>query len=120
MKRLAILALMALSLSACKTTTAANPATLAPGAYNQTDQLLYQSLMAVQASINSLKTQVTANLSLKVPLNQAIQDYDIAEVAYQTYHAALATNPTTSPASVQSAISKVQTDLSSVGTGGAK
>ena len=120
MKRLAILALMALSLSACKTTTAANPATLAPEAYNQTDQLLYQSMMAVQASINSLKTQVTANPSLKAPLNQAIQDYDIAEVAYQTYHAALASNPTTSPAPVQSAISKVQTDLNSVGTGGVK
>ncbi len=102
----------------CHKTTPTNPATLAPGAYNSTDQTLYQSLMAVQASLNSLKatlanpqtTPQTVTL-LKPYVNQAILDYDIAEVAWQTYHAALATNASASPKAAQAAIAKVQTDL---------
>ncbi len=102
----------------CKKPSAANPVTLAPGAYNQTDQTLFQSLMAVQASLNSLKAtlanpQTTAQTvnTLKPYVNQAITDYNIAEVAWQTYHAALMTNASASPAAAQAAISKVQTDL---------
>ena len=115
MKFLSTIALALLLIPAgCHKGTTTNPATLAPGAYNQTDQLLYQSLMAAQASLNSLKTAVAKNPQLKGPLNQAILDYNIAEVAYQTYHASLATNPQASPAQVQAAINKVQTDIQGV------
>jgi hypothetical protein len=105
--------LAVLLLVGCKTVQTTQP--LAPGAVNATDQLLYQSLMAAQGTINSLKTSVATNPSIKGPLNQAITDYNVAEVAYQTYHAAVASAPTTSPATVQAAINKVQTDLSTVG-----
>lgn len=94
----------------CKRATAPTP--LAPGAYNKVDQSLYQSLMAAQASLNLLKTEIPANPALKAPVNQAILDYNLAEVAWQTYHAALATNPNASPAAAQTALAKVQTDLS--------
>ena len=102
----------------CKKATATNPATLAPGAYNSVDQTLYQSLMAVQASLNHLKAtladpKATAQTvtTLKPYVNQVITDYDIAEVAWQTYHASLATNANASPAAAQAAIARVQTDL---------
>jgi hypothetical protein len=120
MKTLTVLILAAATLvpMGCKKVAPTNPATLAPGAYNSTDQTIYQSLMAVQASLNSLKATLTNPLTtqqtistLKPYINQAITDYDIAEVAWQTYHAALATNPSASPAAAQTAISKVQTDL---------
>lgn len=94
----------------CKKVTAPTP--LAPGAYNKVDQSLYQSLMAAQASLNLLKTQIAANPALKAPVNQAILDYNLAEVAWQTYHSALAANPSASPVAAQTALSKVQTDLS--------
>lgn len=102
----------------CKKGTATNPATLAPGAYNQTDQVLFQSLMAVQASLNNLKatladphTSAQTISVLKPYTNQVITDYDIAEVAWQTYHASLATNANASPTAAQAAIARVQTDL---------
>ena len=95
----------------CKKVTATTP-TLATGAYNSTDQAIYQSLMAAQAALNLLKTEVPANPSLKAPVNQAIVDYNLAEVAWQTYHSALATNPKASPTAAQAAVAKVQTDLS--------
>jgi hypothetical protein len=119
MKTFLVLALcLPLFVAGCKNTNAPTPP-LAPGAYNQVDQQLYGSLMAVQASLDNLKatvenpnTEASTAASIKPYLNQAILDYNIAEVAYQTYHAALATNPAASPSAVQTAITKVQTDLS--------
>ena len=96
----------------CHKTTPTNPAYLAPGAYNQADQTLYGFLMIAQASINSLKASEATNPTLKPYLNQAIMDYNIAEVAWQTYHASLANSPNASPAAAQAAIDKLNTDLS--------
>lgn len=101
---------MAIPFTACKPTTTTHP--LAPGAANSTDQAIYSSLMVAQASLNSLKASVPSNPQLKPYVNQAITDYNIAEVAWQTYHAAVALNPSVSPAAAQAALSKVQADLS--------
>lgn len=101
-----------------KNTTPTNPVILAPGAYNSTDQQLYQSLQAVQAALNNLKatlqdskTSAQTVAILKPYFNQAVLDYDIAEVAWQTYHASLSTSSNASPAAAQAALSKVQSDL---------
>jgi len=97
----------------CKATTATTaPQTLAPGAVNLTDQTIYDALMVAQASLSSLKTSAATVPSLVPYVNQAITDYNLAEFAWQTYHAALATNQATSPAAAQAALAKVQTDLS--------
>lgn len=111
--KIALISLALLVPAGCVKPNATPPA-LAPGAYNRTDQLLYQSLMAAQATIDSLKKSVDANPQIKPALNQAILDYNVAEVAYQTYHASLLTNPQASPAPVQAAVAKVQTDLTGV------
>jgi multidrug resistance efflux pump len=109
-------------LAGCHSTSSTTPpAALAPGAVNQFDQDSYAALMAAQASLNSLKTSYTndpVNLaSLKAPLNQAIQDYDLAELAYQTYHSAAAAGQATSAQqlAVTTALTLVQTDLKKAG-----
>jgi hypothetical protein len=118
MKKLALLAAyLALPLclmTGCKTATTTTPP-LAPGALNSFDQTSYQTLMAVQAAYNSLlgsyKANPTGLANLKAPLDQIAQDYNLAELAWQTYHAAAtAANQT----AVTSALTKVQTDLASV------
>jgi cytochrome b561 len=78
---------VALPLAGCKPVTA----TLPPGALNTFDASSYESLMVAQATLNALKVQAPA-IEQSVPqfkgvLNQAINDYDIAETAWQAYHA---------------------------------
>lgn len=102
----------------CKTATTKTPP-LAPGAYNSADQQIYSALMSAQAGLNSLKssledpaTDAQTKAVLKQYVNQAIGDYNLADLAYQAFHAALATNPNASPAMAQAALQRVQTDLS--------
>ena len=95
--------------------TATPPAALAPGALNQFDQDSYKALLALQASLKSLNASYAANpaqlASLKPALDQAATDYNIAELAWQTYHAvATAANQT----AVTNALNKVQTDIAKV------
>ena len=120
MKRFTILAALALavSMTACSIGTPVNPATLPPGFYNSTDLGLYKALVAVEGTLSNLRATIVNPATtaqtvdvLKPYLNQAITDYDIAEVAWQTYYATLASNPNASTANVQSAIAKVQNDL---------
>lgn len=59
-----------------------------PGALNTFDSDSYQTLMTAQATLNSLKSTVATTPSLKPVLNEAISAYDIAETAWQAYHAA--------------------------------
>jgi len=72
-----------LSMAGCAT----KATTLPPGALNQFDLTSYESLMGAQAVIESVKTDI-ANLppSAKGPLNRAIESYNIAESAWQSYH----------------------------------
>jgi len=72
--------------------------------------------MATQAVIQSLKASIAANTSLsilKTPLNQAISDYNVAESAWQVYHA---TATAANQAAVTAAITKVQSDVSALQT----
>src|SRR5580698_5535183 len=102
-----------LGCGAVQTTTP--PAALAPGALNQFDQDSYKALLALQASLKSLNASYAANpaqlASLKPALDQAATDYNIAELAWQTYHAAAtAANQT----AVTNALNQVQTDIAKV------
>lgn len=65
--------------------------TLPTGAINTFDADSYQTLMTAQATLNSFKAQeptiVVTVPAFKTVLNQAIADYNVAEGAWQTYHA---------------------------------
>lgn len=109
-----IILALCIALAGCRAATTAPPP-LAPGALNQFDQTSYQTLLAVQATIHSLQDSYNANptglASIKAPLNQATGDFNLADIAWQTYHAAAsAANQT----AVTSALNKVQTDVSSI------
>lgn len=98
----------------CRAATAP-PVPLAPGAVNQFDQTSYQTLLAVQAVYNSLAASYKANptqlSALKAPLDQAATDYNIAEIAWKAYHAAATTANQTV---LTAALTKVQTDISTI------
>ena len=120
MKRYALLLCLLLPIG-CATATAPTPPTAptAPlaGSVNQFDADSYKTLMVIQASYNSLLSSYKANptglTNLKAPLDQIAQDYNLAESAWQAYHAtAVATTPP-SPA-VTAALNKVQSDISKV------
>lgn len=107
--------ILAVGLVGCRAvhTTTPPPPPLA-GAVNQFDQDSYKTLVAVQATIESLNNSYKSNpslASLKPVLDQAATDYNLAELAWQAYHgAATAANQ----AAVTAALSKVQADLASV------
>ena len=101
----------------CKPTTT-NPAALVPGADNQFDQVTFQALRTVQASLLNLQatllnpqTSAETKSVLKPYFNQASTDYDLAVIAWKAYHTAAASNPNASTAAAQAALSRVQTDI---------
>lgn len=126
MRKIIGLFVLALSigwLSGCKPANINPPAapTLPAGAANQADadHDIYVALSAAQASLNSLvatlnnsSTDASTKATLKPYVNKAIADYNIAEVAWKTYHAAATANPSASPAQAQQALSTLQNDLS--------
>lgn len=113
MNKISVSFLLGLALlGGCKTVSA--PVPLPPGAVNQADETFYQSLSAAQASLNSLKANELSTPQIKTALNQAIADYNLAEAAYQTYHAAMVAGQNPSPTAVSNAITAVQNDLTAL------
>lgn len=116
MKRVLLALCLCIIPIGCKPATSNTPpAALVPGALNSFDQTSYQTLMAVQATLNSLnasyKSNPTGLASIKSALDQATSDYNIAELTWQTYHAAA--TPENEQA-VTTAIAKVNSDVSSI------
>ena len=111
MKRAAIVLLLAAGLVGCHKTVT----TPVPGQLNTFDAYVYRVLLDSQAAINSFKASPSAqNPTIKPILNQAIADYDIVEAAYQVWHAAGGTGPTTQ---LSAGITKLNTDLAGLQSG---
>lgn len=95
-----------------------------PGAINSFDSISYVTLMDTQAAINAVKDDVAAGKitlspTQKTVLNQAIQDYDIAQASWQAYHSG-ATGDT---AGLTAAINQIVADVAAIAVkiqGGAK
>lgn len=134
MRKTTKLAVMALgflfgiaALAGCKKTgTTAVTAPPLAGACNAADQAMYQTLIFSQGSLLNLKatlanpqTDAKTVSTLTPYYNQARNDYNIAEAAWQGYHAVCVTAPNTSPATAQATVSKLSTDLQSL-PGGTK
>ena len=101
----------------CATATAPTPP-LVPGALNQFDQTSYASLLTAQASYNSLLASYKANPTvlapLKAPLDAAARAINLADTAWQAYHAAGAAATSTQQAAVTTALAAAQTSLAAV------
>ena len=88
-----------------------------PGAINSFDQVSYQALMDSQAAINAVKAdvasqKVTLTATQKKVLNQAITDYDVAQAAWQAYHAGATSNT----AALTQAINQIVADIAALAT----
>lgn len=106
---LALMAVLCLLLAACSMST--KPKTLPPGAINSFDAESYLSLMGAQAVLNSVKADI-AKLppEAKPALNTAIQSYNVAEAAWQAYHA----GKTNDPAALTAALTRAVTDATTL------
>lgn len=84
-----------------------------PGALSPFDLTAYNSLIAVQASIESAKLQltVTSPQTSKDLLNGIIAAYNIAMNSYKAYHAALAAGGTPDSTVLQAQITAVIGDV---------
>jgi PBP1b-binding outer membrane lipoprotein LpoB len=91
MKRTLAVLVLAFGLAGCAGSNPVN-APLPPGAINHFDATTFDVLSQAQATINSVKSTYTTlpasqQPQVKVVLNQAIADYNVAENAYKAYHA---------------------------------
>lgn len=59
-----------------------------PGQVNDFDGTSYQTLMTAQATLNSLKASAAGLPNIIPVLDKAIASYNVAETAWQAYHAA--------------------------------
>jgi hypothetical protein len=117
MKRSLVVALaLALSLAGLGCANKAATAPI-PGAINSFDQMSYQTLMDAQAGINAIKAdiasgKVTLTATQKTVLNQSIQDYDLAQAAWQVYHSGATSNT----AALTAAINQIVADIAALAT----
>lgn len=112
MKKLLLALALALPLTGCHNTNLA-PTPPLVNQVNDFDGTTYRSLIALQASLNSLKASIqgnTANLgSLKPALNKAISDYNLAQAAWKIYHTTQSNQQ-----DVTDSLTKAQTDITNL------
>ena len=114
-QRKSLLALLTLTclllLAAC---TNNKPQTLPPGAINQFDAKAYDALMTAQATLNSVKADVSKLPPAAKPiLNKAIDSYNAAQAAWQAYHALKSPAPQ-DQATVEAAITQAVSDIATL------
>lgn len=94
-----------------------------PGQLNTFDAYAFRVLYDAQAALSAFSEDVQSGkvpaATVKVPLNQAITDYDAAETTYKVWRAAGGSTATSATAPVTAALTKVQSDITAI-AGGAK
>jgi len=114
--KLAAVILAMLVLAACPNNP--KPQTLPPGALNQFDATSYTSLMGAQAVLSSVKADIDKlPPDAKPALNRAIASYNIAEAAWQAYHAGKSDDQATLTKAISQAVGDVATLLTQVSGG---
>ena len=93
-----------------------------PGQLNAFDAYAYRVLADAQAAINDFKASIASGKvaetpTLKTVLNQAITDYNAANMAYQAWHAAGGTGMT---APIAAALNQLNADITNVTANGGK
>lgn len=113
--KLASVVLALLVLAGCPNNP--KPQTLPPGALNQFDAQSYTSLGA-QAVLNSVKADLS-NLppAAKPALNKAIASYNVAEAAWQAYHAGKSSDQGALTAALTQAVGDVAALLTQINGG---
>ena len=104
-----------------KTGTTGAAAPPLTGACNAADSAMFQTLVFAQGSLLNLKGTLAASTTAPKTVStltpyytQAKQDYNIAETAWQVYHAACVANPAAPVTTAQTAVNKLSSDIQSV------
>jgi hypothetical protein len=112
--------LLACGLSLGMLAGCAKQAPLPTGAYAPADASINEDLQAAHAALAKYSADVASGLHVpsaqeKVVINKLIDAVNIADPAYQSYHAALAANPTApEPAALIAALASVTSNLSAL------
>ena len=94
------------------------PQTLPPGALSQFDATSYESLMGAQAVLNSVKADLSKlPPDAKPALNKAIASYNVAEAAWQAFHAGKSNDQAALTAALSQAVADVAALLTQVSGG---
>jgi predicted lipoprotein len=94
------------------------PQTLPPGALNQFDATSYESLMGAQAVLNSVKADLSKlPPEAKPALNKAIASYNVAEAAWQAFHAGKSNDQAALTAALSQAVADVAALLTQISGG---
>jgi hypothetical protein len=94
------------------------PQTLPPGALNQFDATSYESLMGAQAVLNSVKADLSKlPPDAKPALNKAIASYNVAEAAWQAFHAGKSNAQAALTAALSQAVADVAALLTQISGG---
>jgi predicted lipoprotein len=94
------------------------PQTLPPGALNQFDATSYESLMGAQAVLNSVKADLSKlPPEAKPALNKAIASYNVAEAAWQAFHAGKSNDQAALTAALSQAVGDVAALLTQISGG---
>jgi hypothetical protein len=94
------------------------PQTLPPGALNQFDATSYESLMGAQAVLNSVKADLSKlPPDAKPALNKAIASYNVAEAAWQAFHAGKSNDQAALTAALSQAVADVAALLTQISGG---
>lgn len=85
-----------------------------PGAVNQTDSQIYDTLVSVQASIEAAKVEFGAEPAAKAPLNRLITSYNAAQDAYKSYHQLAVAGGSPDATTLQAMVTALVTDVAAV------
>lgn len=88
--------------------------TLHPGAVNVFDSNAYDTLLTVQAALETASKEVVNYPNLKPELNHAIDAYNVAMIAYKGYHEAALAGKPTDQASLAAMIKSLSTTVAAV------
>ena len=114
--KLASVLLALLVLVACPNNP--KPQTLPPGALSQFDATSYESLMGAQAVLNSVKADLSKlPPDAKPALNKAIASYNVAEAAWQAFHAGKSNDQAALTAALSQAVADVAALLTQISGG---
>lgn len=117
MKRVVPLLILLLCISGCVKNSTTTPH---PGSVNAFDSTSYDVLLVAKATIDQTKTDLAAGqfgnitANVKTALNNCIQAYNVADVAYTAYHtAALSSASSPSTTALQNDLTTKLSNLNS-------
>lgn len=120
MKKLILILTITFALAGC---SMLKPATAVPGAVNSFDSDTYLSLITAKAVIDQAKSDLSSGLfpasvvpNVKTALNGAVTAYNVADIAFQTYHASAVAGASTpaQTAAVTTSMGNLQTAVTAV------